>query len=290
MKAMERKRIMTENSLHQSQEFGINEYEDHIEIGRLLSVEIEKVEISDIIDEKPVTVIGEDCFFNCVKLKEILLPNTIESIGAQAFALCKGLTDIVLPDSVKEIGHHAFRDCQALKKVILPKGLKSLPIGVFSFCYLHNPEIVLPDGLEVIENGAFWSGGVFDLLIPDSVKEIGVGAFNWGPRPITKLPYDKGWFSQWPFGEAVTVDNIMGKITDLHYLEEGCKLHEVAIGEEVKPFFYPCDYLDGKIQFESEKNRQRMDRDIKFCWKSENDLSNTYKIRDAWKRGLVEVR
>lgn len=287
---MERRRIVIENSHHQMQEFVIDEYDDHIVLGVLVSRNIEDVEIPDIVDGKPVTVIGEDCFFNCGKLKEILLPNTIESIGAQAFALCKSLTDIVLPDSVKDIGHHAFRDCRALKKVILSRELKSLPIGIFSFCYLDNPEIVLPDGLEVIENGAFWSGGAFDLLIPDSVKKIGVGAFNWGPKPITKLPYDKGWFSQWPFGEAVTVDNIIGKITDLHFLEGDCELHEAAIGEEVKSFFYPCDYLDGKIQFESEKNRQSMERDVEFRWKSENDLSDTYKIRDAWKRGLVGVR
>lgn len=32
MKTIERKYIMTENSLHQSQEFGINEYEDYIEM------------------------------------------------------------------------------------------------------------------------------------------------------------------------------------------------------------------------------------------------------------------
>lgn len=287
---MERKRIIIENSLHQPQELGIDEYEDHIEVGRLLSLELEKVEIPDTIDGKTVTAIGEDCFFNCGKLKEVILPNTIVSIGAQAFALCKGLTDITLPDSVKVIGHHAFRDCRGLKKVILPKSLKSLPVGMFSFCYLHDPEIVLPEGLEVIESGAFWSGGSFDLLIPDSVKEIEVGAFNWGPRPITKLPYDKGWFSQWPFGETVTVDNVKGKITDLHFLEEHCEQHEVVIEEGVKTFFYPCDYLDGKIQFESEQNRQRMDRDVEFRWKSENALSDAYKICDAWKRGLVEVR
>lgn len=287
---MERKRIVIENSHHQMQEFVIDEYDDHIVLGVLLSRDIEDLEIPDIVDGKTVTVIGEGCFFNCGKLKEILLPNTIESIGAQAFALCKSLTDIVLPDSVKEIGHHAFRDCRSLKKVILPKGLKSLPIGIFSFCYLDNPEIVLPAGLEVIESGAFWSGGFFDLLIPESVKEIGVGAFNFGPKPITKLPYDKGWFSQWPFGEAVTVDNGKGKITDLHFLEGDCKLHEVTIGEEVKLFFYPCDYLDGKIQFEEKDNQQRMDNDIVVCWKSENDLSDTYKIRDAWKRGLVGIR
>ena len=161
---------------------------------------------------------------------------------------------------------------------------------MFAFCYLHDPEIVLPDGLEVIESGAFWSGGAFDLLIPDSVKAIGTGAFNWGPHPVTKLPYDKGWFSQWPFGETVIVDNVKGKITELHFLEGDCEQHEVTIGEEVKLFFYPCDYLDGKIQFAEMASQQRMDHDVALRWKSENDLSRIYKIRAAWKRGLAEVR
>ena len=57
---MERKCIMTENSLHQPQELGVDIYDDHIEIAKLLS---EEIEILDMIDGKPVTVIGE-LFFN----------------------------------------------------------------------------------------------------------------------------------------------------------------------------------------------------------------------------------
>ncbi len=228
-------------------------------------------------------------FFGCRELKEVKLPDSILSIGIQAFALCKRITEIILPDSVKEIGHHAFRDCRGLKKVVISKGVKCLPIGIFAFCYLGDPEIVLPEGLEEIERGAFWSAGSFELQILDSVNRIGVGAFQMGPRPVTRLPYDKGWFLQWPFGETVIVDNVEGKITDLHFLEGNCELHEVTVGEEVKPFFYPCDYLEGKIQFEEKDNKQSMDKDIELRWKSEDALSGTYKIRDAWKSGLIKV-
>lgn len=284
---MEQKRITLVNSAHQQYDIGIEEYDDYIVIDRLLSVGTKIVEIPDVINEKPVRAIGDDCFFNCRELKEVQLTDSIVSIGAEAFALCKGITEIIIPDSVKEIGHHALRDCRSLKKVVMSKEIKCLPVGVFAFCYLHNPEIVLPEGLEEIEEGAFWSAGVFDLHIPDSVKKIGIGAFNRGPRPITKLPYDKGWDLQWPYGEMVTVDNVRGKITDLHFLERSCELHEVTVGEKVKLFFYPCDYLERIIKFEEEDNQQRISDYIEHIWKSENDLSVAYKIRDAWKRGLI---
>ena len=287
---MEQKRITTENSLHQMQEFGIEEFNDHIVLGTFLSRGIDNVKIPDAIGEKAVTAIGDNCFFGCTDIKTVSFPQTIESIGAQAFALCRGLTELILPDSVTEIGHYAFRDCRGLKKVILPKNLKCLETGLFSFCYLHDPEIILPEGLEVIECSAFWSAGVFDLVIPDSVKEIGVGAFCWGPRPITNLPEDKGWYLQWPYGEAVIYSETEGKITDLHYLEDGCMLHEVTLDSDIKEFVYPCDYLDGTISFVAEKNQQGFRDDVDHNWKTQNEKKEAYKIRDAWKRGLIKPR
>lgn len=286
---MDRKRIMTENSLHQSQEFVIVEYENHIEIGRFLSEENEKVEIPETIDGKPVTAIGDICFRGCIKLKEVILPNTIETIGIDAFGECKGLTVITLPNSVKEIGHHAFRDCRSLKKVVFPKDLKRLPWGVLSFSYLHDPEIVLPEGLKVIESGAFYSGGSFDLLIPDSVKEIGVGAFCHGPTPITKLPYNKGWFLTFPYGEKVTAGYLQGEITDIHYLHDGCELYEMTADSEKKVFFFPCDYIDGMISFVNEKVQETAANRIKEWLESETKLHNAYQLRDAWRKGLVET-
>ncbi len=290
MSDMERKRVVTENSLNQKQEFGIDEYDDHIMMARLISVETEVVEIPAIIDGKPVTGIGDGCFFNCTNLKRVTIPESMIMIGVQAFALCKGLTEMIIPDSVTEIGHHAFRDCRGLKKVILPKKLKRIEQGLFSFCYLNDPEIVLPDELEIIEGGAFWSAGRFDLLIPDSVKAIGVGAFNGGPHPITKLIEDKGWYLQWPYGEIVISSEAQGKITDLHYLESNCWLHEVTFESETKDYFYPCDYLDGRIAFIDKKDQQGFENHIAYNWSSNKEKADAYKIRDAWRNGLVSPK
>jgi len=290
MSDMKRKRISIENTLHKRQEFGIDEYDDHIELGRLLSVNTELVEIPESIEGKPITAIVDACFFDCADVKKVIIPEGIVSIGAQAFALCRGLTEMIVPDSVTEIGHHAFRDCKGLKKVILSKNLKVLPIGLFAFCYLHEPEIILPEGLEVIERGAFWSAGHFDLVIPDSVKEIGVGAFYWGPHPITKLPEDKGWHLMWPYGEKVVSAEAEGRITDLRYLEGKCMLHEVTFESGIKNSVYPCDYLDKIVLFSDVDNQQCMQNDIESCWETQKEVEMAYKIRDAYHRGLIEVK
>lgn len=284
---MERKTITIKNSLQQEQEFIIDAYDDHIEFQRLLSDEIEDVSIPEEIEGLPVTVIGDDCFFARDIIRSISLPNTVTRIGEQAFAMCKGLTELILPDSIVEIGSRAFRDCRGLKKVILPKKLKSLPVGVFSFCNLVDPEIVLPDELEVIEDNAFWCAGVFDLIIPDSVKQIGVGAFYWGPKPITKLPPDKGWYLLWPYGEAVEGDDFKGIVTDIHSTDGGYRIHEVTANSTIKYYFYPCDYMDGKLRFSDEKNQHWFDRDVEQSREIDADLSKAYGMRDAWLAGLA---
>ena len=287
---MERKIILTENSLHQMQEFVIDKYDDHIKMMRFLSSDIENVEIPDIIEGKPVTIIGGDCFFCCENIKTISFPQTIVSIEAQAFALCKGLAEVILPDSIIEIGPHAFRDCSGIKRFVFPRHLKRIETGIFAFCDLFDVEIILPEKLEIIERNAFFRAGRFDLVIPDSVKEIGVGAFHWGPHPITSLQEDNGWYSEWPYGEKVIYNGLQGRITDLYYLERGCMLHDVTVGTDIKQFVYPCDYIDGNISFLEEDNQQIFQNNIRHYWDVEDRLKNAYKIMNAWKRGFISPR
>lgn len=286
-KRLERKRISIENSLHQMQEFVIDEYEDHIVLRIFLSRNLEHVDIPSTFEGKKVTVIGDSCFDSCMNLKTLSFPNTLESIGFSAFAYCKRLTELILPDSITEIDCFAFQDCRGLKKVVLPKKLKRLKSGVFCFCYLRDPEFILPDGLEVIESTAFSSGGGFDLVIPDSVKEIGKRAFNWGPRPITSLPYDEIWSQDWPYGEEVICSGVQGTITGYHYLEEGCMLHDVTLESETKQFVYPCDYLDGKILFVDEENFKSLQRRFTSHRERDDKFEIAYKVRKAWLRGLI---
>ena len=194
---MKKEMVSATNRKGQSQEFLVEEYEDRIVLRSYISENIEDVDIPDLINEKPVTQIGGDCFFGHREILHVAYPNTLEFIDCQAFALCNGIRELILPDSITEISSFAFRDCKALKRIKLPERLRVLRPSVFSFCYLPDDvDIILNDGLEEIETHVFYSGGLncFTLRIPESVKTISPGAFEPGMEIITSLPRDEAWF------------------------------------------------------------------------------------------------
>ena len=185
---MERKRVIIENSLHQQQEFGIDEYDDHIVLCAYLSNDVAAVDIPSFIDGKPITAIGGDCFFAHKEITAVSFPETLKRIGDQAFALCAGIRELILPDGITEIESFAFRDCTGLRKIVLPAGLQTLKRGVFAFTYLPNDvDIIMNEGLETIESRVFSSGGLnqfFAVKIPSSVKECATDAFEPGVTVI----------------------------------------------------------------------------------------------------------
>lgn len=184
VRKLERKCVIIENSLHQQQEFGIDEYEDHIVLCAYLSHDVAAVDIPSFIDGKPITAIGGDCFFAHKEITAVSFPETLKIIGAQAFAMCKGIRELILPDSITEIETFAFRDCTGLRKIVLPSGLRTLKRGVFAFTYLPNDvAIIINGGLETIEPRVFSSGDLnqfFAVRIPSSVKECAPDAFEPG--------------------------------------------------------------------------------------------------------------
>ena len=196
---MDEIRFSMVNSNDEIQEFVFIEESNSIDLLYLCSHNT-IVEIPRTINNKPVTRIGHDCFFNHPEIKTISFPDTLTSIGDNSFALCKGLRELVLPDSITDIGAYAFRDCTRLKRVVMPANLKVLRTGLFSFCYLldEDVKIILNEGLEIIETRIFSGGGLgtyITLNVPKTVKSIAPGAFNYGMKIITSLPYDEKWFA-----------------------------------------------------------------------------------------------
>lgn len=124
--------------------------------------------------------IGNDAFYNCLKLETIILNNNyilstnhelknlfgpqikkyvigddVTIIGDYAFYKCSNVKSIVLGKSVKEIGRSAFFDCTGLTSIELPNSLKTIHPDAFSNC-----------------------SNMSSISIPSSVSSIGANAFE----------------------------------------------------------------------------------------------------------------
>lgn len=67
-------------------------------------------------------------------LRRVEILSGISSIPANAFYECSRIREILLPDTVTEVGHRAFYRCAYLKSINLPQGLTTLGDEAFSGC------------------------------------------------------------------------------------------------------------------------------------------------------------
>jgi hypothetical protein len=134
-------------------------------------------------DDYLVTAIGESAFWNCSSLTSVFIPDTIITIGNYAFASCTGLNNILtmeeiegteewellskIPNSVTSIGDGAFSRCTSLAYIILSENLESIGDNAFSGC----------TALVGTKTKEFTGEEQKVLVIPNSVRYIGIGAF-----------------------------------------------------------------------------------------------------------------
>ena len=127
---------------------------------------LEEVHLPEKLD-----AIADNLFEGCKKLTNINMPKTITTIGQSAFMECESLPEIIIPDSVTEISKQCFAKCRAAKNVQISKNLKTIPQDAFS--YISAAAAVLPEGIEIIEKGAFSNSGLKYLSLPASLKSYG---------------------------------------------------------------------------------------------------------------------
>lgn len=132
--------------------------------------------LTSIIFESEYCGIRPNAFYDCVNLKNVVLPtysfsisdytfagcssletielhHHIESIGDGAFANCYSLNSIVIPDRCMEIGDGAFENCKSLISVSIPEGVVKIGKSAFSGC-ISLTEITIPASVRYIGNYA----------------------------------------------------------------------------------------------------------------------------------------
>lgn len=158
---------------------------------------------------KNITTIEDQAFHYCENLTDLVIPDNVISIGKQSFKHCIRIENIAIGKGLQHFGKDAFYDIFYLKNitvspenehfcdidgVLFNKDVTTLyyrpanvgatsytvPVTVkriasYSFIYSDLLQsLELPNGLEVIEEGAFaYCKNLLSIHIPASVEEIG---------------------------------------------------------------------------------------------------------------------
>lgn len=85
-------------------------------------------------------------------------------------------TEYRVADGTEIISENSFNSAYSLKYVELPDTVKTIDRAAFGFCGLER--IKLNNGLETIEEDAFWDSNMKFLYIPEGVKTMGNSALS----------------------------------------------------------------------------------------------------------------
>lgn len=100
------------------------------------------------------------------------------SLGNQAFSGNKEVTSVLLEKAQTTVGESVFSSCTSLTNVTLPDDMKELQDGMFAFCTALKT-LKFPAQLNRIGKACFDRAGLAgDLVIPESVENIGFVAFR----------------------------------------------------------------------------------------------------------------
>ena len=215
------------------------------------------VTIPSVIDEKPVTTIGDSAFLGR-SLTSITIPDSVTSIGSYAFRGCSSLTSVTIPNSVTSIGYDAFYNCSHLQYNEYDRcyylGNETNPYLVLVSCFDNTvSSISIAENCRFIYNSAFDScSSLTSVTIPNSVTSIGNSAFLGCssltsiemPNSVTSIEHDA--FSGCSSLTSIEIPNSVISIGDHAFY--GCSsLTSITIPNSVTSIgnfaFYSCSSL-----------------------------------------------
>lgn len=112
-------------------------------------------DITSVVIPAGVGMMEEECFTECVNLRECVLPEGLINVGGAAFAGCVELGSVNIPESVRSIDCGAFFSCEEIHEIKFPAKLES--IGEYSFQNSGLERVCVPPSVKEIGDCAFFS-------------------------------------------------------------------------------------------------------------------------------------
>ena len=170
----------------------------------------------------PVIGVGFKAFDHCDGLTEVHLPFTMLYLQAASFYWCKDLQKVVLNENLIAIGQLAFEGCQELTSINIPQSLEYMGYEALYGCFkmttpLYNDKYFfnypmgyrsggdtycIPEGIEVIGEGAFIFTYLQEVVIPNSVKTISDWAFDGSDIQRVNIPTSVESIGYQAFGQT----------------------------------------------------------------------------------------
>ena len=116
--------------------------------------------------------IGDNAFYSCKCLTDIIIPDSVCRISKAAFNACKGLERIIIPDRVCELGEDVFKYCDNLRSVVLGKQVPYIPKGAFAHCDNLEELVIGENIVEIRDYALSGCGKLTKLTIPAKVGNI----------------------------------------------------------------------------------------------------------------------
>ncbi|MGL4108260.1 leucine-rich repeat protein [Clostridium sp. LP20] len=176
---------------------------------------IEKINMVDGINK-----IGNEAFSDSFKINEIKLPKTLVEIGDRAFKGTK-ITNISLAEGLKTIGNGTFNWCGSLRDINIPSTVDSIGNNPFLGTYglvniinnskkfvlenkvlfdmdktklisyldnTKNTQYTIPSGVKFIGDEAFSTSRCVEIILPNTITEIGREAFSFSDITHINIP------------------------------------------------------------------------------------------------------
>ena len=121
--------------------------------------------------------IGREAFASC-GLNRVDLPPSLIEIGGKAFSK-NNLSSIVLPKKLQKMSYKVFEENPSLRSVTIKTGVLN-EVDVDNFSKDKITQIVFDSDVTMVPKNLFESADLseLDLVLPDNITEIGDGAFE----------------------------------------------------------------------------------------------------------------
>lgn len=137
------------------------------------------LEIPELLDEKPVTQLGNNLFKNTA-LESVYIPDSVTGFGSNVFYGCIHLTDVRLPQDLTALPNSTFRYCIELEQIDIPFSVTNIGPYAFADCVKLQEVILL--SITSIGDSAFDNcQSLSSVMVSRKINSIGTYAFRDTP-------------------------------------------------------------------------------------------------------------